>query len=74
MTTRLNPRKLLLSKWTAAIPRDREKHFIVVELVEPEAEGAAPRQLVLEAVHSKRRQTLDWRDLTDDTCWLQGWR
>jgi len=74
MTTRLNPRKLLLSKWTAAIPRDREKHFIVVELVEPEAEGAAPQQLVLEAVHSKRRQTLDWRDLTDDTCWLQGWR
>jgi len=74
MTTRLNPRKLLLSKWTAAIPRDREKHFIVVELVEPEAEGAAPQQLVLEAVRSRRRQTLDWRDLTDDTRWLQGWR
>ena len=74
MTTRLNPRKLLLTKWTAAIPRDREKHFIVVELVAPEAEGAAPEQLVLEAVHSKRRQTLAWRDLTEEANWLQGWR
>jgi tryptophan-rich hypothetical protein len=74
MTTRLNPRKLLLSKWTAATPRDREKHFIVVELVEPENQGDAPRELVLEAVHSKRRQTLAWRDLTDAANWLQGWR
>ena len=74
MTTRLNPRKLLLSKWTAALPREREKHFIVVELAEPETPDAAPEQLVLEAVYSKRRQTLDWRELTDATRWLQGWR
>jgi len=29
---RLNPRKLLLSKWTAALPQNREKHFLVSEL------------------------------------------
>lgn len=29
---RLNPRKLLLSKWTAAHPQRREKHFLVTEL------------------------------------------
>lgn len=56
------------------MPRDREKHFIVVEFVDPEVPGAVPRQIVLEAVHSKRRQTLDWCDLADDGNWLQGWR
>jgi hypothetical protein len=29
---RLNPRKLLLSKWTAVQPHNREKHFLVSEL------------------------------------------
>jgi tryptophan-rich hypothetical protein len=29
---RLNPRKLLLSKWTAVQPQNREKHFLVSEL------------------------------------------
>jgi hypothetical protein len=30
--------------------------------------------LVIEAVHSGRSKTLAWRDLTDTTRWLQGWR
>ena len=29
---RINPAKLLLSKWTAARPRNKEKHFLVTEL------------------------------------------
>ena len=29
---RINPAKLLLSKWTAAHPRNKEKHFLVTEL------------------------------------------
>ena len=29
---RINPRKLLLSKWTAAQPKHREKHFLVTQL------------------------------------------
>ena len=29
---RINPAKLLLSKWTAAHPRHKEKHFLVTEL------------------------------------------
>ena len=29
---RINPRKLLLSKWTARVPRNRERHFLVTEL------------------------------------------
>jgi len=69
---RLNPEKLHLSKWTAVQPVDREKHFIVVELVRDD------RDLVtgcwLEAVHSRRRWRLDWRELKDGSRWLQGWR
>ena len=34
---RLNPKKLLLSKWTAATPHKKEKHFIVVKLIQPES-------------------------------------
>lgn len=33
---RLNQRKLTLSKWTAATVVNRERHFLVVKLVEPE--------------------------------------
>ena len=33
---RLNPKKLLLSKWTTVTPHDKEKHFIVTGVIEPE--------------------------------------
>ena len=33
---RINPAKLLLSKWTAARPRNKEKHFLVTELFRDE--------------------------------------
>ena len=33
---RINPAKLLLSKWTAAQPRHKEKHFLVTELFRDE--------------------------------------
>ena len=32
---RLNRNKLLLSKWTAVIPRNKELHFIVTRVVAP---------------------------------------
>ena len=53
---RLSPQKLKLSKWTAAKPANKEKHFMVVELVEPAEEGGPVIDIVLEAVHSRRRQ------------------
>jgi len=73
-TTRISPRKLLLSKWTAVEPRDREKHFIVTRLGDPVGPGATPVQVELEAVHSRRSRWLDWRELTDTARWLPGWR
>jgi tryptophan-rich hypothetical protein len=72
-TTRLNPQKLLLSKWTAVSPLDREKHFLVSKLIAPEPEQALT-YVELEAIYSNRKQIVPWRDLTDMSRWLQGWR
>lgn len=71
---RLNPRKLLRSKWTAVQPRDKEKHFLVTRLIEPEAPGTEIDYVELEAVYTGRSRTLRWRELLDDAVWRQGWR
>ena len=71
---RLQPSKLLRSKWSAAVPVYREKHFIVTALVEPEAPGTVIDAVIMEAVLTGRSFTLRWRELTDATQWLQGWR
>ncbi len=70
---RLSPDKLLLSKWTAVDPVDREKHFIVTRLIalEPPAQGFEMVQL--EALYSGRNTLLPWRALRDTSTWLQGW-
>ena len=71
---RLNAKKLLLSKWTAAKPQNKEKHFLVTKLIEPEAVDAQIEMIELEATYSKRSFTVPWRELTDETKWLQGWK
>ena len=47
---------------------------MVVELIEPVQQGGAVEQIVLEAVHSRRRQTMPWRELADAAKWRQGWQ
>ncbi|MGE8495878.1 MAG: TIGR02450 family Trp-rich protein [Pseudomonas sp.] len=69
---RLNPRKLLLSKWTAARPLNREKHFLVTQLFCDE-EGTV-LEIELQAVLSQRNQRLDWRELQDAAHWQMGWK
>ena len=69
---RLNPRKLLLSKWTAAHPRNREKHFLVTELFCDE-EGTV-LEIELQAVLTKRSERMTWQVLQDDQSWLMGWK
>lgn len=71
---RLAPRKLLHSKWTAVVPQGRQKHFIVVRLIEPGSPELPPEQVEIEAVHSRRRRVIDWRELRDPALWHQGWR
>jgi len=67
----INPKKLQLSKWTALKPINKEKHFLVIEL-ELDEEGGV-EECVIEAVMTKRAQAIDWRELKDDSRWLQGW-
>jgi tryptophan-rich hypothetical protein len=69
----LSSKKLLLTKWTAVTPRNREKHFVVVGVIEPELPSMRVEQVELEAVHSKQVYLLHWRELTDASLWRQGW-
>ncbi|MEI6458292.1 MAG: TIGR02450 family Trp-rich protein [Pseudomonadota bacterium] len=69
----LSSKKLLLTKWTAVTPRKREKHFVVVRVIEPELPSMRVEQVELEAVHSKQVYLLHWRELTDASLWRQGW-
>lgn len=68
---RINPRKLLLSKWTAAQPQNREKHFLVTELFCDE--DGTVLQIELQAVLNQRCQRLDWRALENPEQWRMGW-
>lgn len=69
----IHPKKLLLSKWTAVTPVNKEKHFMVIKVIEPEVEGGPIEQVVIEAVMSKRQKTIQWRSLSDVLEWKQGW-
>ncbi|WP_426783464.1 TIGR02450 family Trp-rich protein [Pseudomonas atacamensis] len=69
---RISPRKLLLSKWTAAHPQNREKHFLVTELIRDE-EGTV-LEVELQAVLTQRSERLDWQVLKDSKLWLLGWK
>ncbi len=74
---RLNAKKLLLTKWTATKPQNKEKHFIVTKLIEPDVPHAPDAQIEMieiEATYSKRSFALPWRDLLDETKWRQGWK
>ncbi len=70
---KLNPRKLLFSKWTAVAPQNQEKHFIVSQLLLPDDPTLPLEMIELEAIFSKRSFLLPWRDLQDTATWHQGW-
>ncbi|MFT4629504.1 MAG: tryptophan-rich hypothetical protein [Arenicella sp.] len=70
---KINPKKLLHSKWTSTDPRNKEKHFIVMEVEYDELE----KEVVacqIEAVISKRSMPIQWQELKDTTKWLHGWQ
>ena len=69
---RINPAKLLLSKWTAAHPRKKEKHFLVTELFCDE-EGTV-LDIELQAVMTKRGERLPWQTLQNAEDWRIGWK
>ena len=69
---KINPRKLLNSKWTAVTPRKKEKHFMVTEVVFDE-EGIVTLCLI-ESLISKRTVPINWHDLRNENNWVQGWK
>jgi tryptophan-rich hypothetical protein len=69
----LNPKKLLLTKWTAVKPVAKQKHFLVSRVIEPEQLTDPIERVEIEAVFSKAVQEIAWRDLQDDNVWRQGW-
>ncbi len=69
----LNPKKLLLTKWTAVKPVAKQKHFLVSRVIEPEQLTDPIERVEIEAVFSKTVQEIAWRDLQDDRVWRQGW-
>lgn len=69
----LNPKKLLLSKWTAVHPVNKEKHFLVVKIIEPETEEGKIEWIELEAIYTNATQQIHWRELQNTEIWKQGW-
>ncbi|HEY0562743.1 MAG TPA: TIGR02450 family Trp-rich protein [Methylophilus sp.] len=75
--SKLNPKKLLHSKWTAVHPSNKEKHFMVTKVIKPAQAQAMLQEKIewveLEAVYTQRVQLVRWQTLMDSSVWVQGW-
>jgi hypothetical protein len=54
----LNPKKLLLTKWTAVTPVAKQKHFLVSRVIEPELPTDQIERVEIESVFSKAVQVI----------------
>lgn len=68
----INPHKLLNSKWTAAAPTHKEKHFMVTDVEFDEEQRVVLCRI--EAVFTQRSMDIHWRDLCVEENWIQGWK
>ena len=71
---KINPKKLLLSKWTAVHPIAKHKHFLVSKVILPEAPQEKIEFVEIEAIYSKKTRQIPWRNLMNSEEWLQGWK
>jgi tryptophan-rich hypothetical protein len=69
----LNPKKLLLTKWTAVKPVAKQKHFLVSKVIQPELPTDPIELVEIESIFSKATQVIAWRELQDDGVWRLGW-
>ena len=74
LPNKVNPKKLLLSKWTAVHPIAKQKHFLVSKVILPEAPEEKIEFVEIEAIYSKKTRQIPWRDLMNSAEWLQGWK
>lgn len=66
-------KKLLHSKWTAVIPVNKEKHFVIIKVHLNKDDAQVVEGLILEAVLTKRTFKLSPSELMDDSAWKKGW-
>ena len=69
---RINPAKLLNSKWTAVHPVNRQRHFIVTGIIK--SDDGLVMACEIEAVLTRHATELDWRELKDSRRWIIGWK
>lgn len=69
---RINPKKLLHSKWTALQVKQKERHFIVSRLQRADDETILSCEL--EAIINNNVYEIDWQQLKDSSLWLMGWK
>ena len=69
----LNPKKLLLTKWTAVTLIAKQKHFLVSRVIQPALETDPVEWVEIESVFSKATQVIKWRALGNEEVWRQGW-
>lgn len=69
----LNPKKLHLTKWTAVQVTAKQKHFLVNKVIQPDDPQAAIVEVEMEAIYSKHKHLIAWRELQDISLWRQGW-
>jgi tryptophan-rich hypothetical protein len=69
---KINPKKLLGSKWTAVKPRNQEKHYMVSDVKFDEEDFVLACSI--EAVISKRTAPIDWHELKNESNWIHGWK
>jgi tryptophan-rich hypothetical protein len=69
----INPKKLLLSKWTAVHPTHKRRHFLVSKVILPELPEGVVEFVELEAVFDQQIQIIPWRELKNTEIWQQGW-
>lgn len=66
------PKKLLNSKWTKMVVKNKEKHFIITEVEFDETQKV--EHCLIQAVINHNDYAIDWRDLKDPQQWKAGWK
>ena len=69
---KINPEKLLHSKWTSKHPLNREKHFMVTSLIRNEECRVIGCEL--QAVINGNSNRINWTELENNEQWQFGWQ